>query len=178
MSGFPRFQAGLLTGALLTGALLTAVFTGCQRPATSPAVSVDGSKFLLSSEPADAQDVVKARELVMDAEDVVIVGRIGGGANPWVEGVAAFSIVDASLKACSDVPGDNCPVPWDYCCEADLTSATALVQVVDEKGQIVNADARRLLNVKELQTVVVKGKAKRDGAGNLTVLAAGVFVRP
>jgi hypothetical protein len=28
-----------------------------------------------------------------------------------------------------------------------------------------------------LSTVVVKGKAKRDEAGNLTVLATGVFVK-
>jgi hypothetical protein len=34
------------------------------------------------------------------------------------------------------------------------------------------------LGAKELSTVVVKGKAKRDDAGNLTVLASGVYVRP
>jgi hypothetical protein len=39
-------------------------------------------------------------------------------------------------------------------------------------------DARELLGVKELQTVVVKGKAKRDEQGNLTVLASGVYPRP
>jgi hypothetical protein len=31
--------------------------------------------------------------------------------------------------------------------------------------------------VKELSTVVIKGKAQRDDAGNLTVLANGVFVK-
>jgi len=48
---------------------------------------------------------------------------------------------------------------------------------VDENGQLVKAGAKNLLNVKELDTVVVRGKAKRDEAGNLTVLATGVFVR-
>jgi hypothetical protein len=37
----------------------------------------------------------------------------------WIEGRAAFSLVDQSLKACSDVEGDDCPVPWDYCCETE-----------------------------------------------------------
>ena len=37
-------------------------------------------------------------------------------------------------------------------------------------------DARELLKVKELSTVVIKGKAKRDADGNLTVLANGVYV--
>lgn len=41
----------------------------------------------------------------------------------------------------------------------------------------MKADARKLLNVKELSTVVVKGEAQRDEAGNLTVLASGVYVK-
>lgn len=53
----------------------------------------------------------------------------------------------------------------------------ALVKVVDEGGSLVKADARGLLNVEELSTVVVQGKAQRDDAGNLTVLAGGVYVR-
>ena len=41
----------------------------------------------------------------------------------------------------------------------------------------MEADAKRLLDVKELSTVVIQGKAQRDEAGNLTVLARGVFVK-
>ena len=52
-----------------------------------------------------------------------------------------------------------------------------MVKVVDENGSLVKADARELLKVKELSTVVVKGKAQRDEAGNLTVLASGVYVK-
>ena len=39
-------------------------------------------------------------------------------------------------------------------------------------------DARKLLGVKELSTVVIQGKATRDDQGNLTVAATKVFVRP
>ena len=52
-----------------------------------------------------------------------------------------------------------------------------MIKVVDENGDPVQADARELLKVKELSTVVIKGKAKRDDAGNLTVLASGVYVK-
>ena len=79
--------------------------------ATNSASAVDGSKYLLNSEPDDAMDVIKLREAANDGDDVVIVGRIGGSENPWVEGRAAFSIVDPSLKPCED----GCPKPWDYC---------------------------------------------------------------
>ena len=163
-------------------------FVGCTSdapapPAADPAEStsapaVDGTKFLLVAEPEGASDVIKVREDAGDGDDVVIVGRIGGSASPWVDGQAAFSIVDGSLKACSDIPGDNCPKPWDYCCETHkLPASTALVKVVDEHGELVQTDARQLLNVKELSTVVVQGRAKRDDAGNLTVLATGVYVK-
>ena len=53
-----------------------------------------------------------------------------------------------------------------------------MVKVVDENGQLVKAGAKALLHVMELSTVVVSGKAQRDDAGNLTVLATGVYVRP
>ncbi len=38
-------------------------------------------------------------------------------------------------------------------------------------------DARKLLGVKELTTIVVQGIAQRDDANNLTILASGVFVK-
>ncbi len=41
----------------------------------------------------------------------------------------------------------------------------------------MKADARELLKVKELSTVVIQGTARRDDAGNLTVLATGVYVK-
>lgn len=169
-------------------ALLTGLFfaTGCAQESPDAATvtsnasasAIDGSTFLLSEEPSTAATVIEARENSRDGDEIVLVGRIGGSANPWVEGRAAFSIVDQSLKACSDIPGDQCEKPWDYCCETHkLPASTAFVKFVGENGRPLNADARELLDLKELQTVVVRGKARRDEAGNLTVLADGLFVR-
>ncbi len=140
--------------------------------------SVDGAKFLLAEEPADAQAVCQVRENATDGDDVVVVGRIGGEKNPWVEGIAAFRIADASLKACNEIEGDTCQMPWDYCCEPDLADKIMLVKVVDDANKIVPAGAKDLLGVKELQTVVIVGTAKRDDAGNVTILAKGIYVRP
>jgi len=172
------------TLALLTICLVTATLIGCGQQSSDPsnssrsASAVDGSKYLLAEEPQGAKNVISVRESAEEGEDVLVVGRIGGGANPWIDGRAAFTIVDPSLRACSDIPGDNCPKPWDYCCVTDkLPTSTALVKVVDENGALVEADARELLQVKELSTVVVKGKAQRDDAGNLTVLAHRVYVQ-
>ena len=51
-----------------------------------------------------------------------------------------------------------------------------MVKVVDATNALVKTDAKRLLGVKELSTVVVQGKAQRDDAGNLTVLATGIYI--
>ncbi|MFI4874523.1 MAG: hypothetical protein ACIALR_04270 [Blastopirellula sp. JB062] len=164
--------------------LISLLTLGCaaepsaQTANTATGPSAAGAEYVLSSEPAGAIGVAEARESAEDAKDVVVVGRIGGSANPWIEELAAFSLVDTTLKACSDIPGDACEKPWDYCCATDqLPTSTALVKVIDAQGEVVKQDARQLLGVKELSTVVVQGKANRDEDGNLTILASNIFVK-
>jgi len=166
------------------GIALFGLLIGCSDRVSNvePIAHYDGSKFVLSSQPEGGENVVAVRESAQDSDEVVIVGRIGGSLNPWVDGRAAFQIVDPSLPACSDEKEDgepcSCPTPWDYCCETDkLPNAMALVQFVESDGSVVNHDARKVFGLKELQTVIVKGKAKRDDAGNLTIMAQGMFVR-
>jgi hypothetical protein len=170
------------------GMLALAGFLGCssqsstapvaQTAAPSPTPSAAGAKYRLDAEPAGARNVADVRAAAVDGEKVVVVGRIGGDVNPWVEGRAAFTIVDLSLQACSDIPGDSCPTPWDYCCATDgLKTGSILVKVVDEGGQLVADDARTLLGVAELDTLVVEGTLQKGEEGNATVLASHVFVR-
>lgn len=172
---------------MLCGVLLgvMGLLVGCGQTASTPAPvtrsvapKIDGTKFVLAEEPADAKTVDEVREVAKDGDEVVIVGRIGGDRDPWVADRAAFLIIDPSRIPCSERTGDSCKTPWDYCCETDLAKSKATIKFVDEAGKTLANDARQLLNVKELQTVVVKGQAKRDEAGNLTVLASGLFVRP
>ena len=130
---------------------------------------------MLASQPAGAKGVAEVRQSAKDGDEVVVTGRVGGDAEPFIDGAAAFTIVDPALQPC---PADEgCPTPWDYCCDVDKTAANkAMVKVVDEQGRTVTTDARKLLNVEPLSEVVVHGRAKRDDAGNLTVLADGVYV--
>lgn len=116
VANFPRIYifAGFVAGFLIAA--------GCSQNATKPKTSgsnpnneFDGSKFLLTSEPTGAADVIKVRESAKDSDEVVIVGRIGGSADPWVEGRVAFTIVDLSLKSCLECGSGGCPKPWDYC---------------------------------------------------------------
>ncbi len=171
-------MCGVLLGA-------TWLLVGCGKPASQPTPTtkgptpkIDGTKFVLAEEPADAKTVDEVREAAKDGDDVVIVGRIGGDRDPWVAERAAFLIVDPSRIPCNERTGDSCKTPWDYCCETDLAKSKATIKFVDEAGKTLSRDVLQPLYLKELQTVVVKGHAKRDEAGNLTVLASGLFVRP
>lgn len=161
------------------------VAAGCSRPSPQGGAPAQGpaapapSEYLLSAEPPGARDVADVRKSARADEAVVVVGRVGGEVNPWVEGKAAFLIADTSLVPCNARAGDNCPTPWDYCCDNDvLKDSRLMVKLVDRDGQSLPADARTLLGLKELQTVVVRGRAERDESGNVTILASGLFVRP
>ena len=174
------------TWTLFAGLVVTIVTAGCGQPTPAPTVATSDpkatvapaeNKVLLHTKPADAKPVGELRTSAADGADVVILGRIGGDTNPWVEGRAAFTIVDTKLEPCK--PEEGCPTPWDYCCSTDLIPANrAMIKFVDDVGETIEQDARKLLGVKELQTVVVQGKVKKDESGNLTVLASGIFVVP
>jgi hypothetical protein len=164
--------------ALSALAVTAAAFTGCS-PEASPTAASSGtsSAYLAESEPAGAVGVGAARESAKADETVVVVGRIGGSTEPFIDGLPVFTIVDPKLAHCADDEG--CPTPWDYCCtpREQITANSATVQLVDGDGAPVSGDARELLGVKELSEVVVEAKAKRDEVGNLELLAQKVYVR-
>lgn len=167
---------------ILVGVCLVAVGCSESQVATTQGdggnlSTVASSQYVADSEPAGAVAVGEARQTVKDDELVTLVGLIGGSSQPFVDGLAAFTIVDEKVPYCADEEG--CATPWDYCCETDAVKDNiATIKIVDEAGKPIATDARKLLNVKELSTVVVQGKAKRDDQGNLTVSASKVFVRP
>ena len=155
------------------------VLAGCGTSAPpQDKASAEGAAYRLKSEPEGAKGVKAVKDDSKDGDEVILEGRIGGEASPWVEGQATFLVVDKLLKPCNEKDDDACETPWDYCCDTDvLPEHKAMVKIVDSSGKTVSTDARKLLGIKELQTVIVRGKAKRDDAGNLTVLANGIFVR-
>jgi hypothetical protein len=163
------------TAALFVASLGVSALKSLADESKKPA---DDKAYMLKKAPQRASEVAALRKDAKDQEEVVVVGRVGGRTNPWVKGAAAFSIVDRSLKACSERPGDTCETPWDFCCEADLPKSTLLVLVHDGDGKLVKKDARELLGVKELDTVFVQGKAKRDKAGNISIVASKFFIAP
>jgi hypothetical protein len=167
----------LLAVVLASGCGKSNTSTGDGSSKQGGAQGAASSKYVLTAEPSGAKGVIETRKDAKDGDEVVVEGRIGGDKKPWVEGRAVFWIVDPSIPSCRETKDDNCPTPWDYCCKSkdELAPLMATVKVVDEKGQTVQEDARKLLHVTELERVIVRGHAKRDEAGNLIILATGVY---
>lgn len=166
------------------GFMIGVLTVGCQQ-SEDPVLVQERAKYVLASEPGEAASVLETREKVTSgAMPVVLVGRVGTDASTtWDPGKAAFVVMDASVADASHEghggeghDADNCPF-----CKAKAQSKTdgsALIRVVDSQGQVLPIDARKLLTIRENQTVVVRGTASIDDLGNLVVAADGVFPRP
>ena len=131
--------------------------------------------YWLTSDPADARDVAAARADLTDGATVTVRGVIGGSKRPFVDGLAAFTLVDPALEPCSEEEG--CRTPWDYCCFDPQTIAENSVTVEFRNGDAVRSES--LLGVRgldHLASVVVQGTAELDSQGNVTIVASGVRV--
>jgi hypothetical protein len=171
----------------LTLLAIAPALTGLSGCGSAPAIEsttsqattgIDGAQFLLSEEPDGAVGVIEARESVEDGASLVLVGRIGGSANPWIDGRAAFMLLDASMQVAAE--GEDCAegeLCTGDCCSTERLACTTLVKVVDASGRVVPVDSRKLLGLKESDMIVVAGRAKKDKSGNFSMLANRLYIR-
>ena len=145
-----------------------------ENPSATFSYASGGYQFHLDEEPSGAIGVIELRESAKDGESVVVVGCVGGGINPWVKGRAAFVLVDACASMECD---ESCCEEGCNCQASELTDSVVVVKFVDESGKVISTGAQELLGVDVLDTVVVQGKAKRDKAGNVAMVADGVYIR-
>ena len=164
-------------GLLVSGVGCGTATTSPSQPLATPA-DIDASLFTLAEEPEGAVGVIAAKEDAEDGAPLVLVGRIGGSEKPWIDGRAAFTLLDASMAVVAEGEdsgeGEICT---GDCCASERLNCTTLVKVVDEHGKLVPVDSRELLGLKESDMVVVQGTAKKDESGNFVMLAKGVFIR-
>ncbi len=122
--------------------------------------------------------------------DVLMVGTIGGLANPWEEtqpdypftkNQASFFLADpgaiAELEASGHAhsPGEECAF-----CEAhaaDSSALLAMVRFLDKNGQILPIGVPQMFDVEERDTVVIQGTARIVAGGMMVVDATGIYVR-
>ncbi len=176
------------TACILTVALLTACGGGGTEQAGNsngtdkPVEKTSGlpANLFLSAPPDNVMALGAVKQDAAIGDEVVFEGRIGGRGEPFVDGRATFLIADSSLKICSEIPGDTCKKPWDYCCEPrdNLLANTATVQIVDGEGNPLKLSLKGEQGLTETATVVVTGKVTaKDAAGTFVIDATGLYVR-
>lgn len=171
--------------AISAAALFPLAFTGCggsssagSAPIADASSSIDASKYVLTEEPDGVVGVIAARQSAQDGDPIVVVGRIGGAASPWVKGRAAFTLLDASKSVVAEgTDSGDSELCMGDCCALERAACTTLVKFVDDGGRVLAVDSRELLGVEANEMVVIRGKVSTDESGNFTVLADGVYVR-
>lgn len=127
---------------------------------------------------------------VIDELDVVLVGSVGGVPNPsdqsypefpFSKGQAVFFLAEpeavAEIEEHAHVHADGEECAFCAAHAADSAHMLAVVQFTDEHGKTLPVDVRDLFDLKEKETVVVRGKAKVDPSGMLIVDATGLYIR-
>ncbi len=166
------------------------VIAGCERSARDaggPPSFADASAkaelpagLFLEQAPGNAKDVGELKGDSDTAGDVVVHGRIGGRRDPFVAGRAMFMLADLEMPTCDERHEDECPTPWDYCCEPKdkLLASTATVQVVGADGRPLAIGLNGRNGLKPQARVVVSGRvSKRDADNVLVIDATGIFVQ-
>jgi hypothetical protein len=203
-----------LVAACFVGVSMGAA-AGCQRTngdPVDPAVLAHRAKLLLMSEPPGAVSVLTLRDAlaknqpsetssggagstqenkVAAAEDIVVVGVVGGMPNPWEQnepnfpwrsGEATFFLVDSATVAkfgdhehSAGESHSDCP----FCARraAQSVDSIAVVSFVNGSGEPLPFDAQALLDIAQNDTVVVRGTARIVGGSLLVIDATGVYVR-
>jgi hypothetical protein len=159
-------------------------------PSATQQTNDEGARYLLQEEPDDPVGVAAAFAQLAsegDSSELTLVGRIprqvSPGVAPWGENNATFVVVEATASEDADHarPGhdaDNCPFCKRRVAEGKgPVNSLAMIQVVDDQGEVLSGDVRSLLGLKENQIVVARGLAVRDPLGNIILSARGVFVR-
>lgn len=169
-----RFAVSLSRLCLPAALLLVAACGGEETPSGGPGPKGGDSAQLpesVWSEAAlpDAKPVGQVRKDAKDGADVVVEGKL----KDFVKGFAAFTLVDLAMESCDQKEGDNCPTPWDYCCEdsTKLAQNTVTVEVVGEDGKPLRAPLQGVHGLDHLSVLQVRGKLHRDEAGNVRLSA-------
>jgi hypothetical protein len=148
--------------------------------ACAPAEQLDSQmlayrqQWLLEKEPTDPQETLDAVEGAKSDPSVTVFGRIAN-ADSFEPGKASFVLsYDSLSKEHAHADPDDCP----FCRrKKNSVGANAIVRFLDSEGNVIAADMRSVLGLKDGQNVIVCGKGEVDPQGILFIAATGVFVR-
>ena len=165
---------------------LAFLFTSCgggnsEPEATTIGVGATLDAVFVNTKPEDAVSVVEARKSASPGDLITVTGKIAGAMHPFTEGFATAILADQALATCDLTMDDECPNPWNACCEEKpvIMSMRMLVQVLGDDGRPVREGLAGVRGMKELDVLVVTGTvAEGSTAENLIVNATEIYQMP
>jgi len=152
-------------------------FSGCSNNSDSEPnlkKAVLPNNFILRKDIGASMGVNGAKDTNNTDKILVVEGFIGGMKNPFTANRAVFVLGDDSLETCDEIPGDNCPTPWDACCEdrRKIVNSTMSVQVIDHNGTIIDGTLEGVGGIEAGKRVKVKGRVSNQSTAQAFILKA------
>ncbi len=116
-------------------------------------------KFFTADELGPSISVIQAKSHNEAGATLSIKGFIGGRVEPFTSNRASFLLGDDSIKTCDKIPSDNCPTPWDACCEdrKKLLRGSICIQLLDNNGSLIHGNLNGVRDLKPGREIKVKG---------------------
>ena len=167
---------------------LSTMFTGCDEGGGNTTASNDvgptqatiPAAFFTTERPTEVADLIQIKPTAAVGDSVTFLARVGGRVEPFVDGLAIFTVADPSLLSC-ELMGeeDHCPLPWDYCCEDSngITAGSATIRLAGSAGDPIAANAEGAGGLEPLKFVVVEGVVnERNDEGLFVIDATQIWV--
>lgn len=116
--------------------------------------------YFVSETLPDAQSIHTARTTAKPGDTITLKGEVMGRDKVFVDGRAAFILGDPEkLTTCDKMPGDNCPTPWDACCDTKELKriGIASIQILGEDGRVMSRELKGVNDLKELSSITLSG---------------------
>lgn len=112
---------------------------------------------------------------IAPAGSVWVIGRIfAGDFEPWEPGSATFLISELPAEGHGEGhDADNCP----FCKRKAAKAPKGMVRFLDEQGQPLPIDARKLFGVEKNSVVLVQGDVSVGELNTLVIDAAKMYIR-
>lgn len=138
--------------------------------------------LVLETIPDKAIEIASLRTTAKPGDNVTFTGDVMGSHAVFMDGRAVMVMGDPKkITPCNLRPDDECPTPWDVCCDDPdaITASIVTVQVVDDSGKPIKSSLKGLNGLKELSTVTVTGEVSQTSSDtNMLVNASGIYVHP
>jgi hypothetical protein len=168
------FQSVRPIGLVLFGVLFS--LAGCAER-VDPKIEEWKNKLVMQQEPDNPVTPTKAKDLLAEENDVVLIGKVGAGKlDPFEKGKAVVVLSEAPEDHGDSANHDASECPF---CKRRLEEAPiAQVDFCDSNGSVIPYGLQQVVGIKVGQIVIVKGRGHYDKESDmLFVKADSLFVK-